>query len=474
LRPAIGGFLVGAIGLFIPSALGTGYGIVQTALDGQISVVLLLLFGVAKAFTSALTAGSGGAGGLFAPSLVVGGAIGGVVGQLAAQWAPGLDIQPAAFVVVGMGGFFAAVVNAPISTVIMVAEVVGNYQLLVPALWVCAITWLLTRRWHLFTQQASTRLDAPSQLADMMGAVLHRMTVAEALDPDEPPIMTVPPNLSLRKLVQLFAESGQEIYPILSRNDQSLLGVVDGRLLRRTIGEQGVDQLLLAHDFQAPARTITPSDTLHEAVVRMTSSGYDALVVIDDKCPEPLRAVLSRRDVVTAYHRRMLARAPGAEADKKGPEKKHVDLIAALRRGGIVPGLVGDSPEACLAQLVGTCPLPEIWNRPELLGLLLERESMGSTGVGNGLALPHLNIDELGGEPEPRIVIGLLDKAVDWESFDGRPVDVVVMLLSPSGDVHLQLLRQLASALSDSEVRQLLNQRASVDKLCKRMERTLQ
>ncbi len=459
-RPAIGGLLVGAIGVWIPSAMGTGYGILQTAADAQSAAWVLLVLAGAKAVTACLTAGSGGASGLFAPSLVVGGALGGAFGIVAAWLAPDYGIVPAAFAFVAMGAFFAAVAKAPISTVIMVSEVIGSYRLLVPALWVCTLTWLLTRRFRIIADQAPTRLDAPSQLADMMGAVLHRIPVSEALRESRRRV-TVPPDLPLRELVDMFAHTRQAVFPIVK--DDKLLGVVDGRQLRRTITEQGVDTLLIANDFQVPAHTVSPKETLFDAISGMTTSGHEELVVVDEATGE-LIGLISRRDIVTAYHRRMLDRAPNVEASGVF-DMRACNLIMAIERGGVLKGIRGETPQETIGLLIAHAELPEGCDKKELLDLLLEREALGSTGVGNGVALPHPHAQELSGIDDPVVIIGLLPKPVEWGAFDGRPVDTVCILLCESGETHLTLLGELARALSDPAVKRLLEERADLSRL---------
>ncbi len=461
LRPAVGGLFVGAIGLFVPAALGHNYGIVQVALDGRAGILLLLVLAAAKAWCTVFTSGSGGAAGLFAPSLVIGGAIGGAVGQLTDLLWPSLDVHPAAFVVVGMAGFFAAVEKAPLATVIMVSEVVGNYRLIVPALWVCVLTWLLTRRANIYREQVPTRMDAPSRLSDMMGAVLHRITVKEAMDPLKPIPVTVPPEMPLRDLVRRFAVTAQGVFPIVSPDSGRLLGVVDGHQLRRTVGETGMDKLLIANDFQAPAMTITPADTLYDAISRMTASGFDELVVVAPDDERRLEGILSRREVVSAYHSRMLATAPSdGSVLTRGGGVEDPDLVEAIKRGGIVSGIRATSPRVALEILIGRANLPPGVDHSVLLSQLLDRESLGSTGVGDGVALPHPHADDLGSIIEPRVVIGLLKDVVDWGAYDGKPIDTVCMLLCPSGELHLALLGQLARALTDPTLRKLLRQRA--------------
>lgn len=466
-RPAIGGLLVGVVGFVVPAALGSGYRIVEVAVSGEAGVGVLLGLAGAKMLTTALTAGSGGSGGLFAPSLVIGGALGGAVGLVAAEALPGLDITPAAFVVVGMAGFFAAVANAPLSTVIMVSELVGSYLLIVPALWVCTLAWLATRRESLFAEQVESRLDAPFRLSDMMGAVLHRLRVQDARPDPVDAVVTVPADLPLRGLVDRFAHSGQAVFPIVDRAGR-LGGVVDGRQLRRTLSETGIDTVLLAQDFQSPALVVTPDDTLYTAIGRMTSSGYDDLVVVDAADPLRLVGLLSRRQVINAYHRRMLAQAatvdeiPAIGADD-------IDLGGALALGGIFTRVEGRTPDAVVADLIARAALPEACDRGELLALLRDREAVGSTGVGDGIALPHPHAQALPGLDLPRVVMGLLDAPVDWDAYDGKPVDTVCVLLCPSGDVHLRLLGQLARALQDPVLRSMLRERAEGRQIVERV-----
>ncbi|MCA9545453.1 MAG: chloride channel protein, partial [Myxococcales bacterium] len=467
LRPALGGLGVGLIGVLFPAVLGRGYGIIELALSADGAAGMLLALALAKLAATALTVGSGGAGGLFAPSLVIGGALGGLVGQLASHALPDLGIAPASFVVVGMAGFFAAVSNAPLSTVIMVSELSGSYRLVVPTLWVCTLTWLLARKVSLFDAQVPTRVDAPFRLADMMGAVLHRMTVRDALgDAPEPPV-TVPPNLPLRDLVELFAHTPQAVFPILDANGR-MQGVVDGRLLRRTLAERGVDTLLIANDFESDATLLRADASLYDAITAMTTSGYDELPVV--QADGTLLGILSRRQVVNAYHRRMLDRATPEEPTPPDAGDEGVDLAAAIQRGGVLHDVPGATPDAVLAAMVERARLGPGCDAVKLLQLLRDRESLMSTGVGEGLALPHPHAQVLPGIDKPRVVIGLLAEPVDWQAFDGAPVDTVCLLLGPSGDVHLELLGALARALHDPALRTLLKQRADGAAIIERIQ----
>jgi len=133
-KPALGGLLVGLLGIAAPEILGSGYGWVELALAGKLSLGLLALILVLKAPGMALTIGSGGSGGVFGPTVTLGALLGGAVGLGLAVLFPHLGIVPAAFVAVGMAAIFSGAARTPISTLIMVAEMTGGYGLIVPAM----------------------------------------------------------------------------------------------------------------------------------------------------------------------------------------------------------------------------------------------------------------------------------------------------------------------------------------------------
>jgi CIC family chloride channel protein len=206
VKPAIGGLLTGCVGFFLPETLAFGYGVIQGALDNQIAIGLLLMIALGKILTTSLSIGSGGSGGVFGPSMVIGGALGGVVGKLFHQWTPAIVAQPGAFVVVGMAGFFAAASNAPISTIIMVSEMTGNYNLLVPAMWVCAIAFIIGRRWSIYENQVPTRADSPAHYGDYAKDLLEEIYVKDVFVAGGD-YQSIPENMTLREFIPIMTET---------------------------------------------------------------------------------------------------------------------------------------------------------------------------------------------------------------------------------------------------------------------------
>lgn len=173
VKPGIGGLLTGILGFFSPNILGAGYGLIQQALAvdsplvekfGVLSLTALLLIFIAKIFATSFSVGSGGSGGLFGPALVAGSALGAASGLILRDLFPTLDVHPGAFALVGMAGFLAASVRTPIAAIIMVSEISGNHELLLPTMWVCGICYWLGNGWTIYRSQVRDRDCSPAHV----------------------------------------------------------------------------------------------------------------------------------------------------------------------------------------------------------------------------------------------------------------------------------------------------------------------
>ncbi len=172
VKVGTGGLAVGAIGFVFPDILGSSYALVQAALTagdadffasgGTLTLIAFLSFFFVKVVATSLTVGSGGSGGLFAPAIVCGGALGAATGLFFAQvLPPSLGIHPAAFALVGMAGFLASSIRVPITSIVMVAEISGNHALLLPTMWVVGIAFWLNNRWSLYRSQVHSHEQSP-------------------------------------------------------------------------------------------------------------------------------------------------------------------------------------------------------------------------------------------------------------------------------------------------------------------------
>ena len=174
VKVLIGGLATGVMGFFLPDIMGPGYNVISHLFATPDSAVLsdtvtrhwplhgFLIFFLLKVVATAYTVGSGGSGGVFAPALVCGGSLGAAVGIAFESVLPSsMGIHPAAFALVGMAGFIAAAVRCPLTAIVMVAEISGNHELLLPTMWVCGIAFWLNNGWSLYRSQVHDRESSP-------------------------------------------------------------------------------------------------------------------------------------------------------------------------------------------------------------------------------------------------------------------------------------------------------------------------
>jgi CIC family chloride channel protein len=304
VKPAIGGLMVALLALWLPQVMGGGYGWLQLTLDGALPLKLLLLLIPAKILATSCTISSGGSGGVFAPSLVIGGVTGAVFADLVQRLAPALAPPAAACVLVGMGGFFAGVAKVPIASLIMVAEMSGSYSLLVPMMLVASVAVLLMRPVSIYEAQVPGRIDSPAHIGEFQIDVLERLTVGEVIDPDQE-VVTVSPGTTFAAVLEIVAPSEQHAFPVVTGD-----GVVEGLFsvtdVRRVMATPEVWSVLVAADLAVAASSMAflePDDDLHTAVRRFTAFRHENLPVLSGPPPSRVIGILSHHRVLEAYDR---------------------------------------------------------------------------------------------------------------------------------------------------------------------------
>jgi len=173
VKAAVGGLVVGLLALECPGVHGAGYELVSRFLanatvptgiptSAMLAPLALVAVFLVKVVATSFTVGSGGSGGVFAPALVCGGTLGMAVGlafkAVLPEW---VGIAPAEFALVGMAGFLASAVRVPLAAVVMVAEISDNQELLMPAMWVCGVSFWLNNGWSLYRSQVHSRDSSP-------------------------------------------------------------------------------------------------------------------------------------------------------------------------------------------------------------------------------------------------------------------------------------------------------------------------
>ncbi|MCC7145809.1 MAG: chloride channel protein [Phycisphaeraceae bacterium] len=344
-KPALGALLTAAVALagyyaLTPwgeearrHTLGTlsiGYGFLQEVLSGNLIsnaplpvVGILLIVGLGKILTTSLTIGSGGSAGTFGPSMVIGGALGAVVGLAFQNWLPHLlpDVaHVVAFAILGMACFFAAAGKTPLSALILVSEVTSSYQLLLPSMWVCALAYLLSRGWTLYAKQVASRRDSPAHRSDFIIDVLSGLSIRDAMPRANLQFVTVPLQEPLADIAHLMANTRQTSFPVVDAQGRyyGLFGLADIR--RYLYDADDISLLAVAQDLASPTvKPLSLDMDLGTAISQFAQGDFEELPVIDPQKPQQVIGLLRRVDVIAAYSARLLhVRREQAESAANG------------------------------------------------------------------------------------------------------------------------------------------------------------
>lgn len=301
-KPAIGGMLTGMVGFYLPSTLSFSYGYAQQAIYNELAISMLLALALGKILTTSFTISSGGSGGVFGPSVVIGGAMGGVVGKLFYQFIPGIVMNPGAFVVVGMAGFFAAVSNAPISTIIFVSEMTNSYGLLLPSLFVCSICYVTSRRCNIYKKQVKNRVSSPAHSGEFMVDVLQLIKVSELMHLVHK-VQTIPEKMSFHEFKTFFSRTKQHYFPVMDENNR-MVGIFSSTDIRGVLFSPDIEEIVVMRDIANSSVVVaTASDDMNTVLQKMTTRNIDSLPVVSEDDPEVLLGMLDRRDVIAFYNR---------------------------------------------------------------------------------------------------------------------------------------------------------------------------
>jgi CIC family chloride channel protein len=299
LKPAVGGLLTGVAGLWFPQVLGAGLDFIGESISGgQMVVGLLLALAAMKILAPSFTWGSGNSGGVFAPALFMGAMVGGAFGQGVHSLLPGLTAEPGAYALVGMAALFAAAAHAPMTAILIVFEMSGDYRLILPLMFATVISSLLSEYFHpdsiytLKLTRRGIRLERGHDI-DVMQGVL----VSEAMTRD---VDTISADLHLSELELLFAESHHHGFPVLDEGGE-LFGIVTLQDLDRARERPGWQARRVRDIAIRSVLTAYPDEPMWSALKRLGTRDVGRLPVVDRRNPHRLLGLVRRSDIVRAY-----------------------------------------------------------------------------------------------------------------------------------------------------------------------------
>ncbi|MEU8878375.1 chloride channel protein [Streptomyces javensis] len=304
LRPAVGGLLLGGLLLVLPQMYGVGYPVLENAIDGEYTVGLLLLLLVGKIVATSLTIGIGGSGGVFAPSLFLGAMAGTAFGATAHQLLPGTAGAVGAYGLVGMGAAFAGAARAPITAVIVLFELTGQYSIILPMMLAIVLATLTSRLlshdtiYTLKLRRRGIDLDTARLESPLAGA-----TVREVME-ELPAALSG--TLPLKEAADLLARSGHGSLPVTGR-DGGYAGVVTARAVAEALTEP--DPALdaratprLVADLAEHPPAVTTGTPLSGALHTLVTADGTGLPVLDaEHRGEPV-GWLTHQTVLNALH----------------------------------------------------------------------------------------------------------------------------------------------------------------------------
>ncbi|MCP4447908.1 MAG: chloride channel protein [Myxococcales bacterium] len=316
-KPALGGLVLGCLALVLPWVIGTGYGWIQDALlptdsaqrllpSGYKGFGILIAIAFAKMLATTLTLSSGGAGGVFAPTLFIGGFLGGAFGLLFHELVPGIITQPGAFVLVGMGAFYAGAAKAPLSTIIMISELFGSYDLLVPLMLAIVISILLLRHVSLFSAQVPTAAESPVHAARYTVDVLESLHVKDYFIEGRASI-PVPSNMPLGDFLAHVSATAESFF-VVENGKKELVGTVSLDHVRSVVSESEVLDFLLVNDAMTPLYSVAPGASLGTALNAIVENCHEYVPVVDPEGDGSILGTISQRQIAAEYNAEILRR----------------------------------------------------------------------------------------------------------------------------------------------------------------------
>jgi CIC family chloride channel protein len=301
LKPALGGLLLGALGWFLPDVFGTGHHTIERALSGELALGLLVVLVGGKILATSFTLGSGGSGGVFAPSLFIGAMLGGGFGELTARLFPAWGVEPGAYALVGMGVVFAGGTWAAMSAILILFEMTRDYGLILPMMAACVTALLVAKRlspdtiYTLKLRRRGIDLDAISD------DPLRTISVESVMTTD---VETIRSDAPLKDLVRQVKESDHSGFPVVDAAHR-LEGIITYAELRDATAIIGDDtEFIIASDVMRTFRpAIDPRANLAEAVHKMRTAGVRRLPVVESAGDRTLLGILTNHDVISTLAR---------------------------------------------------------------------------------------------------------------------------------------------------------------------------
>ena len=303
-KPAIGGLIVGMISISMPQILGNGYEAMEQALTGQIFFGLAFLLIFMKIICTSITLGSGGMGGVFAPSLFIGAMLGTAYGSGVHFFFPTLSASAETYSVVGMGAVAGAVMQAPLTNILMLFELTNDYTLILPIMATCIAASYTYQKFSKQSIYVQNLLNKGINIRHGREAsIMNSIKVRDVMSTD---ITTIAQETPFRKILETISYSKNFYFPVLDK-EGDMTGILSFSDIREVIFEEQLGDLLVAGELaNNNVVSLTPQQNLNEAMEIFSQLDVDQLPVVRSEDKLKVIGILSRSEMMASYNRAIL------------------------------------------------------------------------------------------------------------------------------------------------------------------------
>lgn len=299
-KPAIGGAIIGGIGIWQPQALGLGYDFLGTVLQGndQLLLTSLLMLMVAKALASSFSYGSGMSGGVLGPSMFIGGLLGAAMWHVVFYVNPSVEAARGSFALVGMGAMFAAVIRAPMTSILLIFEMTNNYAIILSVMIANATAYIVSSKFSPLPLYEALLFQDGIQLGQSPKSdALARVTAASVMTED---VVTLPDDLTVNEALDIVGRLEFNGYPVC--RDGKMVGLITTNDLKRLEAE-GNQNVGIASVMTQKVVHAHPDQTLDTVVLKLAQRELSQLPVVSRADASRLLGIITLRDVARAQAR---------------------------------------------------------------------------------------------------------------------------------------------------------------------------
>jgi len=306
ILPFLGGLGVGAIGLGFPEVFGPWtYKTIDLAVSGQIFFITALALAGLKILATCLTLGSGGSGGVFAPSLFVGALFGSSFGTFVHSRWPDITAEPGAYAIVGMAALVAGTTQAPLTAIMILFEITDSYSMILPLMLCCIISAVFVRQVNkesIYTEQLAKKGINVHAGRDIN--ILKSLQVRDSMVGE---FQTLPETMPFKKLLEMLPDIRHVTsFPVVNKNGE-LSGILSISDFQSVVFEEGLEDLIIVKEMATKdVITVFPDENLQEALQKLSGKDVANLPVVDPYNPKKVVGMLSRRDIIQAYNKALL------------------------------------------------------------------------------------------------------------------------------------------------------------------------